>query len=268
MSVALTPSKYRTVKKITSMANPWLLKLQVALRRIVIILAKICLLDGLLPRSRDDASHLLDPKNNLDWNRRRWGSGRRWKATDRYGYCWDSAHQQMNSEPARIATRFLQPHLGQRLDLKIMELAPGVGRFTTELVRISREIHLVDMNRACIEICRERFKYYPNVHYYINDGQDLAEIPGADFDLIASFDAMVHMAPEIIETYVKDLSDRLNLKGLLFLDHSGRGRLQAGNRTNMTDEKMAKIGQQCGLAVVAQHFRNQHDCITVFRRES
>ncbi len=38
-----------------------------------------------------------------------------------------------------------------------LELAPGHGRNTEKLRCLSREIHLVDVNRTCIEACKQRF---------------------------------------------------------------------------------------------------------------
>ena len=167
---------------------------------------------------------------------------------------------------ARVAEAWLRPHIGDRLDLKILELAPGGGRFTTELVRISHELHLVDMNQACIDICRERFQYYPNIRYYVNNGRDCRVVPDKDFDLIASFDSMVHVVPEVIRSYVEDFEQKLVPGGILWLDHSGKGYRERGHRTAMTDALMRDFAESLGLQVVQQYFRNEHDCISVLRK--
>ena len=54
--------------------------------------------------------------------------------------------------------------------------------------------------------------------------------------------------------------------GLLWLDHSGRGPKTRGHRTAMTDEMMRAFAERYGLTVIAQHFRNNHDCISVLQK--
>lgn len=205
------------------------------------------------------------PDSNIAWNRYRWGSKVNWTGKDNYGYQWGGGYKQLNSEATRVSDLFLVPYIKSRYDLKIMELSPGGGRFTAELIRFSRELVLLDMNQACIDICKERFKYYPNVRYFTNDGISCQMIKENDFDLIASFDSMVHMHPGIIQKYVEQFSKMIKSGGLIWLDHSGRGECKNGHRTDMTDQKIAMIASQNGLNIIAQIFRNNHDCITIMQ---
>jgi len=87
-----------------------------------------------------------------------------------------------------------------------------------------------------------------------------------DYDLIASFDSLVHVHPDIVHGYVRQLADRIVPGGILWLDHSGKGMREQGHRTDMTLEKMAEFAQGVGLEIVKQTFRNDHDCISVLRR--
>jgi len=217
-------------------------------------------------RRRVSVSDEGDPESNLAWNRQSWGVEDVWRKVDAYGYQWNGAHMQSISDTTRVAEKWLLPHVGERRDLKVLELAPGAGRFTAELVRISSELCLVDLNQACIDICQERFKYYPNIRYLVNDGMSCDVVQDRDFDLIASFDSMVHMVPPVVESYVADFAGRLASGGLLWLDHSGRGERTTGHRTAMTDALMAEFAEDNGLKVVAQHFRNDHDCISILEK--
>lgn len=83
--------------------------------------------------------------------------------------------------------------------------------------------------------------------------------------MIVCFDSMVHMHPDIIEGYVRQLGKKLAKDGVMWLDHSGRGVREMGHRTDMTDKRMREIGENYGLKLVNQSFRNDHDCITVFQ---
>src|SRR5690606_12643695 len=104
-------------------------------------------------------------------------------------------------------------------------------------------IDVLDMNQVCLDLCKERFKYYPvKMDFYLNDGRDCSMIKNNTYGVIACFDSMVHMHPEIIENYVRQLGARLSKDGVLWLDHSGKGAKEGGHRTDMTAQRMADIG--------------------------
>jgi len=216
----------------------------------------------------DRLNFLVDEELNLQWNRQTWGRDEKlWRETYRYGYYWPGGSNQKNNIVTIMAEKYLLPHLDGRRDLKIMELAPGGGRFTPELIRLSREMHLVDYNEACIAICRERFKYYPDMQFYVNDGTSVDCVPDTDFDLIACWDSMVHMATTVIEKYIAGFARKLAPNGIVWVDHSGKGLSERGCRSDMTKEKMAAIAEKNGLFVAAQSFRSPTDCISVLIRQ-
>ncbi|TCV66267.1 methyltransferase family protein [Neorhizobium sp. R1-B] len=207
---------------------------------------------------------ISDKEKNLEFNRNRWGKAENWTGKDQFGYRWGGGAQQTIGHIADIADDLLRPHLGGRRDLAILELSPGGGRFTAELIRYASTMDLLDMNQACLDVCRERFKYYPvPMRFFLNDGQSVEMLDRDDYELIACFDSAVHMHPEIIRGYVLQFSKRLRPGGILWIDHSGSGPADSGHRTDMTPEKMAGFAAEAGLTVVAQPFRNRHDCISI-----
>ncbi|MEQ8822584.1 MAG: class I SAM-dependent methyltransferase [Sumerlaeia bacterium] len=205
-------------------------------------------------------------EDNLAWNKKRWGSESLWRGKDKFGYQWGGGHMQSYTGVVRIAENHLLPHLGERRDYDVVEIAPGAGRFTTELIRVAKTLALVDYTEACIKVCRERFQYYDHIAYHVNDGRSLSMLEDESADLVASFDALVHVVPEIIREYVIDIKRVLRPGGLAWLDHSGKGVRESGRRTAMTAEKMQEFAAELGLEVVAQHFRNDHDSISVLRK--
>jgi SAM-dependent methyltransferase len=167
---------------------------------------------------------------------------------------------------AALVDRLLRPHIGDRYDLKTLEIAPGAGRFTAELIRFSSSLVVVDMNSAAIDVCRERLAYYPTpVRYVVNNGRTLDPIADEDFDLIASFDSMVHMHPTIVHDYIRDSAARLEGEGLIWFDHSGKGERAEGHRSAVTAEYIRDISRDLGLRVNTQHWRNEWDCISVLQ---
>ena len=210
---------------------------------------------------------ITDPEENLRFNKDRWGNKENWSATDNFGYQWGGGYEQKLYQTARFADKFLKPYTGNRYDLKILELSPGGGRFTAELIRYAETLDLLDMNEACLDICRERFKFVPTpIRYYLNDGRSCEMIEDQDYDLIASFDSMVHVHPDIVNGYVLQLATKLKPGCLIWMDHSGKGAVETGHRTDMTMELMAEFAKQAQLEVVAQVLRNERDCISVLKR--
>lgn len=204
---------------------------------------------------------------NIEFNRKRWGNPDGWLEKDQFGYRWGGGVQQSVGGFARFCDKFLRPFISQRYDHSILELSPGAGRFTSELIRYASSIDLLDMNQACIDICRTRLNYYPiKVNYYVNDGKQCDMVTGNKYSFIACFDSMVHMHPDIIRGYVTQLATCLEPGGYMWLDHSGAGARDAGHRTDMTPERMAEFGRDAKLTLIDQTFRNDHDCITVFQR--
>lgn len=218
------------------------------------------------PLSVDKASELSpEAQNNIRWNLAQWGDRDRWIHEHEYGLRWGGGLQQSPSEMADIASRFLLPHLADRSLRAVLEIAPGAGRFTTELIRVAEELWLVDLSPACIQLCKERFKYYKSIQYSVNDGVSLEMVPDRAFDLVASFDSLVHVEPEIIRAYLAQFRDKLAPGGIVWLDHSGRGVKEIGNRSSMTYDRMHRFASDLGFEMLAQHWRNTHDCISVLR---
>lgn len=208
-----------------------------------------------------------DAKRNIKWNQQRWGQISGWREYDQYGYRWGKGHQQSVGDLAKLADDMFRPLTRGRHDLKILEIAPGGGRFTAEIIRYARELVLVDLNEAAIDVCRERFRYYPTpITYVTNDGASLGVVQDSDFDVLVCYDSMVHMHPDIVQSYVSDLPTLLISGGFAWLDHSGRGQREAGHRTAMTRELMSDFAEEAGLIVESQPYRNDWDCISVLRK--
>ncbi|MGK2954754.1 MAG: glycosyltransferase, partial [Solirubrobacterales bacterium] len=137
-------------------------------------------------------------------------------------------------------------------------------------MRYAAEIDLLDMDEASIEACLQRLRPLSlPVNYYVNDGHSCGMLPASQrYDIIASFDSMVHMPPDVIAEYLRQFTPRLKPDGFMWLDHSGRGARELGDRTDMTPEKMAEIADDSGLRVDTTWFRNDHDCISVLRKRA
>lgn len=106
---------------------------------------------------------------------------------------------------------------------RILEIAPGFGRWTSFLQSFCDEIILVDLADKCIETCKKRFESYSHIRYFVNDGKSLEMIDENSIDFVFSFDSLVHADEDVIEAYVSQLATKLTKDGVAFIHHSNLG---------------------------------------------
>lgn len=103
---------------------------------------------------------------------------------------------------------------------RVLEIAPGFGRFTARLAPHAGRLEVVDLSSRCIEACRERFRDLDHLRFHVNEGRDLSFAEDGSFDFVFSFDSLVHAEREAVGGYVADLARVLRRGGTAFLHHS------------------------------------------------
>jgi hypothetical protein len=164
-------------------------------------------------------------------------------------------------------------------DLSIcLELAPGHGRNTNKLRHYAKEIHLVDVNKSCIDACRQRFGEKDkncSFFYYVNDGHTLKEVSDNSIQFIYSWDAVVHFDKLVVKDYVNEFFRIMGPSSYGFIHHSNYGNIAPGNqwmenpgwRSNMTAELFVEYCNQVGLHILKQQIiNNDLDCISIFSK--
>lgn len=180
------------------------------------------------------------------------------------------------------------------LGRRVLEIAPGHGRWTATLVERARELWLVDLNASCIEHCRRRFARATHVHYVVGDGRSLPGVPEASIDLAWSYDSFVHMEAGTVAAYLRELARVLAPGGIAVLHHPGRrhatlalgflrrlgppgrelyrrvsmpldtGGGRDGDRGNLSARSFARLAGAAGLRVLRQTDRwgpdGRYDC--------
>jgi hypothetical protein len=156
-------------------------------------------------------------------------------------------------------------------------------------------LHAVDSDARCIEACRRRFGDDSRLRYHVNDGRSLGMIPDRSIDFVFSFDSLVHVPRELVESYVRQLADKLQDHGVGFFHHSNLGEYASSFRRqlperarqlltkaklleqdhrrapDMTAELFRSICDAHGLKCVSQELINWRgrrliDCFTIFTR--
>jgi ubiquinone/menaquinone biosynthesis C-methylase UbiE len=167
---------------------------------------------------------------------------------------------------------YLFDHLKQFRNKKILEIAPGFGRWTQYLSILASELVVIDLNQNCINQTQKKMKHH--VHeYFVNDGKSLSDIKSLSKDLVFSFDSFVHMHSDVIEEYIKEINRVLITNGCGFIHHSwyhggeDQSFRNIDGRSNMTPELFKKFVESNGMTIVFQKeikFLNVVDCLCLF----
>jgi len=103
---------------------------------------------------------------------------------------------------------------------RILEIAPGHGRWTQFLQDHCTSLIGVDLATTCVSECRSKFKSDPRLHFEVGDGRKLPMVTDASIDFAFSFDSLVHAEADILESYASELARVLKPNAIAFLHHS------------------------------------------------
>lgn len=106
---------------------------------------------------------------------------------------------------------------------RVLEIAPGFGRWTHYLKDLAHELVVVDLTEQCIDHCKERFSASSHITYHVNDGRSLEMLDDESIDVVVSLDSLVHSEPSVLEGYVRQLAAKLTADGVGVLHHSNAG---------------------------------------------
>ncbi|WP_218580002.1 class I SAM-dependent methyltransferase, partial [Methylacidimicrobium cyclopophantes] len=159
--------------------------------------------------------------NSIDANFRQWNDeygwpedGEEWKGQARL--CGVSYPEWK----ASVVQYLLAPAIAP--EATVLEIGPGHGRWTAEILPRCRRAILVDLAPNCIDYCRRRFAAFPHVEYHVGDGRSVSAVGPEEVDLVWSFDVFVHIDPESFSGYLRELHRVLRQGGRAILHHAGR----------------------------------------------
>ncbi|QSB15908.1 class I SAM-dependent methyltransferase [Natronosporangium hydrolyticum] len=239
---------------------------------------------------------------SVEWNQRVWGEEHGWEhAGDEWRGMADHCGASYPAWKQGLVATFIEPvPTGSR----VLEIAPGHGRWSGYLLSRAESLALVDIAQPCLDACRERLDGDPRVSYHLTGGSSLAPLVDQSVDFAWSFDAFVHMDWPIIQGYLYELARVLTPGGTAVIHHAGQadwalslapvtrrlgrgGRVlqrwagqrrlrDSGNRSPVSARLLAQGADQAGLRVLRQTDRwgatgqftvgKYRDCISVLRR--
>ena len=209
---------------------------------------------------------------NLSAMKQWFGDDDSWRSKFDYGYSW-SNHENTKTF---LEEEFLNEFVPTKVE-NLLEIAVGYGRATKIIQHYCNNLFGTDLNQNCVDFCK---KQLPNGIFEVTDG---VSIPFKDtlFDIIFSFDSLVHANAVIIEKYINQIAERLKPNGIAMIHHSCSGinliegfkhdeGFGVGNRTDMTKELMVEFCNRNGLKIIKQKDLyllpngNFNDTFTVF----
>lgn len=140
--------------------------------------------------------------------------GDEWSGQARF--CNQSYSEWKNS----IVDAFIAPYISK--DTSVLEIAPGHGRWTKEIVGRCGKLTIIDLSPSCIDFCKGHFASYDNISYLVNDGKSLEGVRDDSVDFIWSFDSFVHMSSNVIDSYFSEIKRVLKDNGKAVVHHAGR----------------------------------------------
>jgi SAM-dependent methyltransferase len=185
--------------------------------------------------------------NSASENRARW-DGWDWSAA---GEEWTASPEWKQALIEDVLVRWIPR------DSVVLEIGPGAGRWTEQLLALASRLVVVDVSDRPLELCRRRFAGASNVEYLRCGGSDLAPVADASIEAVWSFDVLVHVAPTDQASYLGEIARVLAPGGIAVLHHAdGRNRgllpSRQGWRAPMSRELFAALARERGLQVECQ----------------
>lgn len=216
---------------------------------------------------------------SIDENKKIWTDENSWEFG---GNEWSKAWGSVDAE----WYFFIFPRI-KRLNKKnstILEIAPGHGRWSEYLIKMSKKYIGVDLSKTCIDYCKYRFYGRRNTRFYLNDGKSLDMIKDNSIDFCFSFDSLVHADKDAVGAYIEELSKKLKEKSYAFIHHSNY--LQYKSNPNFNENHahfraknvdylyVQEVCKKYNMHVVSQElikwmqYPDYIDCISVIYKDS
>jgi SAM-dependent methyltransferase len=170
---------------------------------------------------------------DLQWNRETWDTL----------YDWRTAGEEWSAPWGTSAAQWfgtILPRIGAFLpSRRVLEIAPGFGRWSRFLLPAAGSYIGVDVSGKCVKACSERFAEQTHARFMQNDGRSLDCIGGGTFDLVFSYDSLVHADYEVIAAYIAQIVPLLSPTGVAFIHHSNLAALPKARITGHRSETVS-----------------------------
>lgn len=180
-----------------------------------------CITGVFLKKTANEKYDFVSRKNSIESNLAVWDEAYQWPEdgdewSGQARYC----NQNYEDWKSSIVDTFINPYLSR--DSSVLEIAPGHGRWTQDIIGNCGQLTLIDLSPSCIAHCRKLFSDHDNIAYLVNDGKSLEGVEDESVDFIWSFDSFVHMSRSVIDDYFREIHRVLKEGGVAIIHHAGR----------------------------------------------
>lgn len=211
-----------------------------------------------------------------EWNAETWNQPGPWKhAGDDWSEGWGGPRAQWYGAIFPRVVRWLPA-------ARLLEIAPGYGRWTQFLLGHANEYCGVEYSQLCVTECQKRFSAFMKARFVKNDGRSLVMIPDDCVDFCFSFDSLVHVELDVLAEYCQQIVKKLARDGVAFLHHSnalmGVDNVeelypQRGRATTVSSRAIKEVIERNGGKVLIQEEINWQsqkriDCLTTFSKNT
>lgn len=166
---------------------------------------------------------------------------------------WKAKGEEWSISPAwkeSVIRHLLRPNVPEQCD--VVEIGPGGGRWTEELIARCRKVTAIDISETCIAECKLRFRDAKNAEFIVGSGSDLKPVADASVDAVWSFDVFVHINKPEFSNYAREFARVLRPGGRGVIQHGAVGGENGGWRSDATTADVATFLQSAGLTVEKQ----------------
>jgi hypothetical protein len=210
---------------------------------------------------------------SIQENRAVWSGSYDWtNRGDEWSIGWGDAATEWSATLLPRLTPFLPAHA-------ILEIAPGLGRWTQYLIPLCDDYIGVDLSESAVKGCKERFSSATSAQFFVNDGTSLAMVRDQSVDLAFSFDSLVHVEMSVLNSYFAQLAHKLRQSGVAFIHHSNLGAIKVPRNPQWAEWRdrsvsaatVAAAAAESGLRCIGQELITWSsgymiDCISVLVR--
>ena len=188
---------------------------------------------------------------SLDWNKE-WGNRLFMWTKNNQGYYGGQWGDPENKEKLSfVIEKYISPYVNPYS--VVLEIGPGGGRFTKYLLD-AKKIILVDLCSEFFPYLSARFKDSTcKFQFYQTKGYELEGVDLGSVDFLFSFDAFVHIAPEGIYEYLKNIQRTLKDGGVSVIHYADKTKPKCRERkvfSEMTPFKMERFVRDFNFKII------------------
>lgn len=138
-----------------------------------------------------------------------------------------------------VLKHYIRPYVTP--EATVLEIGPGGGRWTKYMLA-ARHLTLVELNAEFFDYLRRRFPdHLDKLRFYQTRDYELEGVAGASIDFVFTFGTFVHIDPDGIQGYLREIVRVLKPGGHATLQYADKTKTLAQQKPGFSDMTPAKM---------------------------